>query len=331
MSTEKKRFNLFNIMNRDGKGVEKGTELKVLEKPDVTNYFKLLMRRFSVMTSVNLLYVFGNFPVFFLILALTGYTSTTIASPGTGIYSALKGTLYFATSGSPAVNSPVIASLNGVFGKQAIVSVPSVLTWVLFGLSLLLIVTFGPVNVGVTYIVRNLVRGEPLFIWKDFWYAIKRNLKQAMIYGALDLIISGLLIYDLLWFRVNSSSSVMSFMYFLNFAMIVLYFFMRMYIYPMLITFDLSIFKMFKNAILFSILGIKRNLMCLLGTAIIVIINLGIYFALMPLGILLPVIVTVALLRYTSVYCAYPVIKKYMIDPYYREVKETKIASQSEE
>ena len=325
MSNEKKKFNLFNFMNRDGKGVEKGTELKVLEKPNAINFFKLLGRNFNVITSVNLFYVFGNFPVFFLILALTGYTSQSAASPGTGVYSALKGSLYFAGGGSAALNSPVVASLNGIFGKQAIISIPTTLTWILLGISALLLFTFGPVNVGCTYILRNMVRGEPLFLWKDFWYAIRRNLKQAIIYGILDALISILMVYNLLWFRVNSgASSIMSFMYFATFAMIVMYFFMRMYIYPMLITFDLSIFKMFKNAILFSVLGIKRNLMCLIGVAFVLVVNFAFYLALTPLGVILPVVITIGLCRYISVYCAFPVIKKYMIDPYYREIKEKK-------
>ncbi|MBR6917454.1 MAG: DUF624 domain-containing protein [Clostridia bacterium] len=322
MSDEKKRFNLFNIYNRDGRGVEKGTELKVLEKPGILNFFKLMWRRFSQLTSINMLYILGNFPIFFAIFAMTGYTSIESSSPGTGLYSALKGTMYFASTGSAAVNSPVIASLNGIYGKQIITMVPTVFTYILYGLSLLLIFTSGLVNVGCTYLLRNMIRGEHLFVWKDFWYAIKRNIKQGLIYGFLDALISVVLVYDLLWFRAYvSTAGIMSAFYFVSFAMIFIYFFMRMYIYPMMITFDLSIFKMFKNAILFTVLGIKRNIMCLLGYAAVIVINLAIYFSLMPVGIILPFLITVAICKYISVYCAYPVIKKYMIDPYYNEVK----------
>ncbi len=319
---EKKKFNLFNFMNRDGRGVEKGTELKVLEKPGIANFFKLLSRRFGYITSINAFFVFGNFPIFFLILALTGYTSIPTVQPGLGLYSALKGTLYLAGTSS-AVNSPVIASLNGIFGKQAVTSVPTVWTYILIGLSLLLLFTNGIVNVGCTYLLRNMIRGEHLFIWKDFWYAVRRNIKQALIFGVLDVLLIGMLAYDLLWFNVNmNASSIMTVLYFMCFAMIIMYFFMRMYIYPMLITFDLSIMKMFKNAILFSILGIKRNLMCLIGIALVLVINLAFYFAFLPIGIILPFVITIVLCAYISVYCAYPVIKKYMIDPYYKEVKK---------
>ncbi len=327
MSDDKKRFNIFNFMNRDGKGVEKGSEINVLENPGIVNFFKLLGRRIGQIASINLLYIFGNFPIFFAIFAMTGYTSVQSVSPGVGLYSVLKGSLYYAGSGSSALNSPVIASLNGIFGKQAITSLPTTFTYVLYGLSLLLIFTSGIVNVGCTYLLRNMIRGEHLFLWKDFWYAVKKNLRQALIYGVIDVIISVVLVYDILWFRVNADvSTMMSALYFIGFAMIVIYFFMRMYIYLMLITFDLSIFKMFKNAILFSILGIKRNLMCLLGTVLVIITNIVIYFLFMPLGAVLPFVITVALCHYISVYCAYPVIKKYMIDPYYNEIKQKESA-----
>lgn len=323
MSDERKKFNLFNFMNRDGKGVEKGSELKVLEKPNIANFFKLFWRRLSQLNTINLFYVFGNFPLFFGLLALTGYTSLDVASPGVGVYSALKGSLYFAGGGSAALNSPVIASLNGIFGKQAITSVPTTLTYVLYGLTLLFLFTSGIVNVGCTYLLRNMIRGEHLFIWKDFWYAVKKNIKQALIFGVIDIVISVLLVYDMIWFNVNMrTTSSMTGLYFMSFGLILIYFFMRMYIYPMLITFDLSIFKTFKNALLFTVLGIKRNLMCLLGTALVVFFNLLIYFTFIPIGIILPFIITIALCNYLSVYCAYPVIKKYMIDPYYSEVEE---------
>jgi len=325
MNDDKKRFSLFNFMNRDGKGVEKGSELRVLEKPGIVNFFILTGRNLGKLASINLFYVFGNFPIFFAILAMTGYTSIPTVSPGIGLYSALKGTLYFTSQASPALNSPVIASLNGIFGKQAITQTPTTFTYILYALSLLIIFTSGIVNTGCTYLLRNMIRGEQLFVWSDFWYAVKKNIKQALIFGVIDIVISVLLVYDLFWFNANSAAvPMMRIFSYMGIAMIVIYFFMRMYIYPMLITFDLSIFKMFKNAVLFTILGIKRNLMCLLGTALVIVINLAVYFAFMPLGTVLPFIITVAIVNLISVYCAYPVIKKYMIDPYYTEVQNKK-------
>ncbi len=313
---EKKKFNLFNVMNRDGKGVEKKDVLNVLEKPDISNFFKLSWRKFNQLLSINMFYIFGNFPVLFALFAFAGYTSTTVYAPGSGLFTALKGSMYFDMS-------PVIASLNGIYGIQSKMTIPSTLTYVFYGLSLLVFFTFGLVNVGTTYILRNIVRGEPVFMWSDFWYAIKRNLRQGIIFGIIDLFISFMLVYDLIFFRSNMGNNTMLMVfYFLSFGMIFVYFFMRMYTYLMMITFDLNIFKLLKNSVFFAVLGIKRNIMCLIGTALTVALNFVIFTWLMPVGIILPFVITIAFCSLISVYCAYPKIKEIMIDPYYKEIEE---------
>ena len=88
-------------------------------------------------------------------------------------------------------NSPAVSALWTIFSRQAEVTVLTTVDYVLLALSALLVLTFGPVRVGVTYIVRNLFRGEPVFMMHDFFYAIKRNLRQSFIMGILDLLFLG--------------------------------------------------------------------------------------------------------------------------------------------
>ena len=72
---------------------------------------------------------------------------------------------------------------------------------------------------------------------------------------------------------------------------------------------------------LMAFLGLKRNLVCLIGIVLVVFLNLQLLFIpqLLSLGIMLPLILTISLMIFISMYCSYPVIKKYMIDPYYPE------------
>ena len=110
--------------------------------------------------------------------------------------------------------------------------------------------------------------------------------------------------------------------YFLILGMAVLYFFMRFYLYLMMVTFELSIKKLLKNALIFVILGFKRNVMAVLGIALIVSINVLLFalFAMTPLGIAIPLILPflylLAVISFTTTYAAYPVIDRYMIAPY---------------
>ena len=104
-----------------------------------------------------------------------------------------------------------------------------------------------------------------------------------------------------------------------------IYFMMRNYIYVIMVTFKLSMFKIFKNSFIFAFVGLKRNIVALLGIFAVCFINYTIFIALPVVGIMLPLIITSALCSFIGAYASYPVIKKYMITPYYddEEVNES--------
>ena len=84
-----------------------------------------------------------------------------------------------------------------------------------------------------------------------------------------------LLAFDILSYRMNAASSGMFMaLYAAAYCMIIIYFFVRMYAYLMIVTFDMGLFKIIKNSIYFSVLGIKRNALALLGTAAVVALDL---------------------------------------------------------
>ena len=69
-------------------------------------------------------------------------------------------------------------------------------------------------------------------------------------------------------------------------------------------------------------LGIKRNLMGLLGVILFVLLQalLFVVFAMTPLGVAIPLIVMlmyfIVVNAFTAAYAAYPIIDRYMIEPY---------------
>ena len=314
---KKKRYTLnpFEIFyGRDGKGVKKGTELNVMNAPGLKNFFKLFRFKLNHIFSVNLLLIFGNFPLLFALFALA-YTMRQVEAPHFEMYSAIEAIARFD-------NSPLVASLMGIFGQPSTVSVFTTSTYIFLGLACLILFTWGPVNVGTAYILRNLMRGEPVFVWQDFWYAIKRNIKQAIIFGIIDIVMIAMLVFDVSIYSMNIANlNLGMFMFIVSIAMVIVYFFARMYIYPMIVTFDLTIFKLIKNGLFFSILGIKRNIMALLGTLVIVLFDLWLLQTLLPLGLILPFFIFFGLIWYMCIYAAYPKIKEIMIDPYYNEIE----------
>ncbi|MCD7943955.1 MAG: DUF624 domain-containing protein [Clostridia bacterium] len=310
---KRKRFDWFGLYRFEGKGVEKD-EKPLIDSPTLINFFKFLRRNFSRLISVNLLFVFGNFPIFFYFVYRAGYFGIESTAPYYQMFAPLYGASLFDTN-------PVTASLYGIYGIQVSITSNTAVTYAFLFLTALLLLTFGPVNAGVTYILRNTLRGEPVFLWSDFWHTIRRNLRQSIIMGAIDVIMLLLLYNDVTFFlsETNSGSIMMLTMFFISLLMFVVYIMMRFYMYHIMITFDLSIFKIFKNSLIFSILGIKRNIMAVIGFIIVLAINYLLFAVFIPLGVILPFVIVPALLKAIETYAAFPVIKKYMIDPYYRD------------
>ena len=284
-------------------------------RPTIRRYFKLLGRRLWKLISLNIMMLPMILPLLFIAYLYLGIDKTPAQNEV--IFSQLYGA-------NLIESTPASTFLLDVFGAQLNLPVyTSTSTYVLMGICLLfLVVTFGWQNAGAAYILRSMVRGEPVFLFTDYFYAVKRNLKQGFWVGLIDLIVIFLLYFDFTYFASMPSTFFNDLCYFIILAMAVLYFFMRFYLYLMMVTFELSIKKLLKNALIFVVLGFKRNVMAVLGIALIVSINVLLFalFAMTPLGIAIPLILPflylLAVISFTTAYAAYPVIDRYMIAPY---------------
>ena len=142
--------------------------------------------------------------------------------------------------------------------------------------------------------------------------------------GIIDAGASVLIVYDITFFYFNItyntvSSGVMNFMFYASLFMAILWFWMRFYIYILMVTFDLSIFKILKNSLIFSIIGFKRNIMATLGITAMVVLTYAIMLIALPIGIIIPFVFLFADCSFMACYAAFPKIKEIMIDPYYKD------------
>ena len=304
----KKRFGLFNLftpksITKDDEFAEVPTSFK--------GFFVMLGRKFWNISNLSLLYSFVNLPFIFIFLAFASMEQTeVIASP---MLASLHGFSQVSENVPFDTLYPFLSSFKTV-------SYFSTASYVCFGISLLSIFTFGLSNVGAAYIIRGYNRADPIFLVTDFFSTVKRNWKQGLIIGIADIAISFILVFDFLFWNGQSGFMNGIFMYFSLF-LCVLYFIMRFYIYTIAITFDLSVYKIFKDAFLLSFLGLKRNLLGLLGILVLVILSFYLCTLYLPIGVMMPIILTLALGMFISGYASYPVIQKYMIDPYYNDEK----------
>ncbi len=315
MANEKKRFKLFDLQ-KEGPGISKNDNL---DPSCLKKFFISYKENFGKIIYANMFMVIGNFPLIFLIVTLSGYTKTPTLLPFYDVYQNINAILSIEGA------SPSIMSLIATFGVQNEVFLPTALTYVFYGLAALTVFTFGIVNVGTAYILRNIAKGEPIFIWSDFWYAVKRNWKQALPFGMLDALIHAVLIFNI-YTNIASANFLSSLMFWATVVIFILYFFMRCYIYVQMVTFKLSVFKILKNSLIFSLIGLKRNLMALLGTLILVLLEILFLFTtggiLLPLAVALPLILLFGSSAYMKVFASYFKIKQYIIDPYYEDHPE---------
>ena len=301
-------------MTRDGRGVKKGEDTT----PNLKFYFKLLTRRFPTLLSVNLLMNLQVLPVVIAVLAYFFTEKTPSQS------SAIFAPIYGVAQIDPSVTTSTILSIFGIQFNIPIFQNPAY--WVIGGCVVFWILTMGWQTVGSTYVLRGIVRHDAVFVFSDYFYAIKRNFKEAFLFGLLDSAMILVLAIDFFFFYTSTGAFATNLMFWIISALIVSYLFMRPYLYMMLITFDMKLSKMFKNALIFSALGLKRNLMWVLGVVLMAVLNIML-IVVCPPSIIIPVILPFfyfwAFVGFTVNYAIYPIIDRYMIAPCRSEEPES--------
>ena len=310
-SKKPKKHILYEMFNPRGNG--KGISKEEAAKPKtIGRFFRYFSTNFNMMFALNIFMFIGNFPILFGLYALTGNLNIHTSAPASSLFAPIYGAI---TAGG--VKNPVSAALMGVHGVQAEVTMMTTATKILFALTLLVVFTFGIVNACIAYVMRNIVKGESTTLISDIKYCIKRNWRQALLLGIIDLVMIAVIVYDVLFFFIGGTGGAASFLFGAMLVVAMLYVMMRNYMYILLVTFDLSIWKILKNSFIFSLLGFKRNIVAFLAGAAVWALDYMIMTVIFPVGLVLPVIFLVSLTTFMGIYAAYPKIKEVMIDPYY--------------
>lgn len=306
-------YNFFSgTKNRSGKGVTK-KQVEFDKKLGFGFFFKLLKMRLGKFSATNLIFSLCNIFFFVALFGLAGILDDSTITAANPLYAQVAA---IAKNDS----SPGIATLVSVYCASTDLRIISEISQILMSSILVLILTFGISTIGLVYNIRNVCTGEYIYTWIDFFYAIKRNFKQGIVIGILDALLIFMLVYDIIMY---SSLANLSFMYlvfyYASILLAVVYYIMRFYIYLQLVTCKMTIGKIIKNAFLLTALGFKRNFIGLVGAAIFIVLYFYSYLLLPQFAILLLCIFVFSFLTYIGVYCGYPVVKRYVIDPYYDE------------
>ena len=198
-------------------------------------------------------------------------------------------------------------------------------------MGLVFAVLFGPWMAGAVQVLRKFTLEKPCFMLQTFFRAFKNSFKQACPMGLIDLLVlasagSGSYVYPLFIQKVNESGEGSSLIYYILFiaslsiAFVVIM--MSFYAYLMIVSTDLTFKNILKNSLALTFIALKKNLLTLLlaGGLIVVFAVLTVFFPyIMPFILLF---VPASFAAFIVVFNSYPVIQKYVIDPYYAQLGE---------
>ncbi|MCC8196112.1 MAG: DUF624 domain-containing protein [Ruminococcus sp.] len=176
-------------------------------------------------------------------------------------------------------------------------------------------IIIGPATCGVAKLCRNMSIEKPTFMWHDFWNTFKTNFKQGAIMGVIDMLfISAVSVSFPMYYNMAESSNIFYVPFAICLICSVIFLMMHFYIYFLIVTTDLGLWKILKNSFLLTAIDIKSSIINLVVTAIVLILVV-IFF---PYTAILIIILPTFMVFLYAFNC-YPVIRKYVIQPYYDE------------
>ncbi|MDR0198000.1 MAG: YesL family protein, partial [Oscillospiraceae bacterium] len=128
------------------------------------------------------------------------------------------------------------------------------------------VVTIGPATAALTHIMRKFVLEQPIFMFSEFVSAFKKNFRQSLAVGIIDVAFILLFFNALLFFGAKTAQEPVRDNYVMLAMTMVsgaIFMTVNFYIYPQIVCLRLKLPAIVKNAALLGIVGLKRNIITL--------------------------------------------------------------------
>lgn len=194
----------------------------------------------------------------------------------------------------------------------------------LFILTCIPVITIGPSICSLTYFSKCVTTDTHMFLLSEYFEYFRKNFFKGLIASVINIvpILSLIIIYSNLELVPHFSMLLLP-VVLINVVVII----MSFYVYPMIITYDLPLWAIYKNAFIFTMIKLPFNILIFVLFALIIAIavavhlilgNLLIAFIGYGMSILISSIfaccVVMSLLNYLTTFAVWPTIKKYMED-----------------
>lgn len=193
------------------------------------------------------------------------------------------------------------------------------------------VLCYGPAKCGVTYVLRNFSRETHSWL-SDIWDKAKENWKQGMIFGVLDILVAVLVVFNLTFQPPAELATIMKVVKYATLLMGMFYVFMRKYFYLMIVTVNLNLRSIFKNAWLLAFIGIYRNAFSALANLLIWVLCYVLIMVLHPfMEIVFLGLLIFSFTGFLSISATYPMVDKYLVKPIEEMLAAEKVANEPEE
>ena len=178
------------------------------------------------------------------------------------------------------------------------------------------LILFGPATAASMQVMRKFVLEKPIFLFDEFRKAYKDNFRQALPVGIFDVLFTAVFAYGVAFYTqvLEEAPSTENYVLMIITTAIAVYVFMaHFYIYLEIVSLTLPLGKVVKNALLLTIMGIKVNI---INFAVSLIFFAAAYL-LFPYSTLFLLFIPFGWLMFLYAFNCYPVIQKYIVNPYY--------------
>ncbi len=208
-------------------------------------FWDIFKGRFGKLFTINLLIILFFIPTFALLL----FRHMSIINYG----------VTYPFSQSFGVGYGALPSMDGA--KESIIFLVNMTAYIFTPLALCIA---GVGLAGATYVIRNMVWTEGIFVANDFWYGIKKNFKQMAI---IMLVFSLVFYLSMVAISLCDRMIVIStdYVWLYKVANVILYFIlitftvMTLHMIVMSVTYDLSYKQLFKNSFVFTFALLPNN------------------------------------------------------------------------
>lgn len=239
------------IFNRNYSTPGPGISKNAPKKKGLHLFYEIFFRKFWKLIQLNLLYLLTLIPTFAIVFVLSGMISNRLG-----------------------MSADAISSLTGTAFSEVEAARLSITMDLLIRLFVSLFFTIfwggGPATAGFVYILRSFIWEEPVFLASDFFAHVKSNFRQSIIVWIIDIIVFTAMCYAYFFY-----GSMHSIMYLLKYVILVLAFFytiVHLYLHHLLVTYKLTIGKLYRNAALFALSALPWSVFTAVISAFLILI-----------------------------------------------------------